>query len=121
MLDKYLIVFLKCSIKEHQKYILMLIQDAAIRPVTKNRKSYIVRDLKVEDKTGVMNVTLWDEKAQSPIKTGEKFRMTHMSPKKDEYHGGIKLASTGFSHIEVCCKLGTKSIHILNNITTICN
>lgn len=60
-----------------------------------------VRDIEVDDGTGMVRISLWGEKARSPIKTGQTIRLTHMSPKRDTFYGGLKLTSSHFTKIEV--------------------
>lgn len=59
-----------------------------------------VRHIAVTDDEGEdINVSLWGDKAQSPVKTGHRIKLTHLSPKK--FRNNIYLQSTQFTEIQV--------------------
>ena len=60
-----------------------------------------VRNLTVKDDTGSIKIALWQDKTKSPVKTGQKVRLTHMKKKYDTYFSDMTLMSTPDWQIEV--------------------
>lgn len=80
----------------------MNVQDEVEREVRGGNGITTVRTITVKDSSGSIPVTLWSGKSGSPIKTGDRVKFAHMSPKKDTYRNCTVLHSTQHTKIEVC-------------------
>ena len=62
----------------------------------------IVRNIEVEDKTGSIQVALWNDITKSPVKSGDHVKITHVSPKNNKFQQRLTLTTTKDTHIDVC-------------------
>ena len=60
-----------------------------------------VRNIQVRDDTSTIQVALWNAAASSPVKSGDRIKITHTSPKHNKFLKTLALNTTIHSTIEV--------------------
>ncbi|XP_038062404.1 uncharacterized protein LOC119732881 [Patiria miniata] len=65
------------------------------------RDTQSVRNIKVKDDNGQINVALWNDKANSPVKLGDKVTVTHLNTKHSDYLKEVSASSTVKTAIEI--------------------